>query len=89
MSRIKSFTVFLVLLLLASTFVAVSHNHENTVNDHDCPICVVSHHQQASSESTVAFDGVPFIAEAVCIITTPAITEQQFISSFNNRAPPA
>lgn len=89
MSRVKSFVVFLVLLLLASTFVAVSHNHENTVNDHDCPICVVSHHQQATSESMVAFDGVPFIAEATCLVPALAIAEQQFISSLNNRAPPA
>ncbi len=89
MSRVKSFIVFLVLLLLASTFVAVSHNHENTVNDHDCPICVVSHHQQATSESTVAFDGVPFIVEAICLVPAPASAKQQFTSSLNNRAPPA
>ncbi len=89
MSRVKSLVVFLVLILLASTIVAVSHNHENTVNDYDCPICVVSNHQQATSESMVAFDGVPFIAEAICLVPAPAIAEQQFIASLNNRAPPA
>ena len=89
MNRIKHFTAFLILLLLTATFVAVVHHHENTADDHDCPICLVSNHQQATSQSTVAFDGVPVVVEAVFDAPSPANPDQLFISFFNNRAPPA
>jgi len=89
MSRIKYFTAFLILLLLAATFVAVVHHHENTSDDHDCPICLVSNHQQAACQSSVAFDGVPAVIEAVFVAPTPAVIDEVFISFLNNRAPPA
>ncbi len=85
----KRFTAFLILLLLVSTFVAVPHYHDNTADDHDCPICLVCHHQHATSQSTVTFDGVPFVAEAMYAVPASTITENIFIALLSNRAPPA
>lgn len=90
MGLYKRFTAFIILLLLVSTLVVVTHHHEDTAADHhDCAICLVSHHQQATSESTVAFDGVPFITESSYAAFAPVLAEKIFIACLNNRAPPA
>jgi hypothetical protein len=85
----RRFIVSLVTLLLVSAFVATFHHHENTADDHDCPICLVSHHQHATSQSSVAFDGIPCILETTYAAPAPIITERIFISFLNTRAPPA
>ncbi len=84
----KQVIVFLILLLLVATFAAALHHHENTANDHNCPVCFVSYHQ-AASRATVAFDGIPFITEAIYSAPAPQITEQTLVSVLANRAPPA
>lgn len=84
----RRFSVFLILLLLLSTFAAVGHHHDNTADDHDCPICLVTHHQQAASQSTVAFDGTPFIAEAIYNSPAQDLVEQIVVLLLKNRAPP-
>jgi len=89
MSWFKRFSVFLILLILVSTFVAVLHHHENTADDHDCPICVVSHHLSASGQSPVEFDGVPFITETTYVAPRSVLTDIFFVSLLSNRAPPA
>jgi hypothetical protein len=89
MNRYRRFTVFLILLVLVSTFVAVVHRHDNPAADHDCPICLVSHHQQATSQSTVAFDAPPFITETTVAFPASDLIEQIVVSLLKNRAPPA
>lgn len=84
----RRFSVFLILLLLVSTFAAVVHHHDNTAGEHDCPICLVTNHQQATSQSTVAFDGIPFIAETIHNSPAQNLVEQIVISLLKNRAPP-
>ena len=84
----KRFTTFLILFLLLSTFVAVLHHHDNTIDDHDCPICLISHHQNATGHTTDAFDGVPFIVESIYINSAPVIADRIFTSFQSNRAPP-
>jgi hypothetical protein len=69
--------------------VAATHHHENTADDHDCAICLVSHHQHATSQSSVAFDGIPSFRETTYSAPAPVITERIFISFLNTRAPPA
>jgi hypothetical protein len=85
----KRFTALLILVLLLSTFVAVFHHHDNSAADHDCPICLVSHHQHATGQTTIAFDGVPFFLETIYITSAPLIIEKIFTSFQSNRAPPA
>ena len=85
----KRFTAFLILLLLLSTFVAVFHHHDNTAADHDCPICLVSHHQHATGQTTIAFDSVPFFFETVYVPSALIIVEKIFASFQSDRAPPA
>ncbi|HXY54156.1 MAG TPA: hypothetical protein VEM40_05720 [Nitrospirota bacterium] len=85
----KQVIAFLILVLLVSVVAAALHHHENTADNHDCPVCLVSYHQQAASRATVAFDGIPFITETVYSAPAPEITEQTFISLLANRAPPA
>jgi hypothetical protein len=86
----KRIPAFIILFLLVSTFAVAMHHHEDTADDHhDCPTCLVSHHQQATSQSTVAFDGVPFITESIYTAFAPVLAEKIFISCLNNRAPPA
>jgi len=85
----KRFTAFLIPLLLLSTFVAVFHHHDSAAADHDCPICLVSHHQHATGHTTSAFDGVPFFLETRYVAFTPLIVEKLFSSFQNTRAPPA
>jgi hypothetical protein len=85
----KRFTVFFILLLVLSTFVAVSHHHENTADDHDCPICVVSHHQPATGQSTVAFEGAPCFTEAALIAPSSVFTDNLLFFSLSTRGPPA
>lgn len=89
MTIYKRFTAFLILVLLLSTFVAVSHHHDNSVDDHDCPICLVSNHQHATGQTIVAFDGVPFYFEKVYANSSPIIVEKIFTSFQSDRAPPA
>ena len=84
----RQFVAFFISLLLVSTFVAALHHHESASDDHDCPICLVSH-QQAASQAAVAFDGVPFITETAYSTPTPGIAEQTFVFLLSNRAPPA
>jgi hypothetical protein len=84
----KRITVFLILLFLVSTFVEVSHHHENTADDHDCPICIAINHQAATSQWMVAFDSVPCFMETTVVAPLPLFAENLFIYSLNNRAPP-
>jgi hypothetical protein len=84
----KRFTAFLILLLLVSTLVAVRHHHVNRAEDHDCPICVVSHHQHATGQAIAAFDGVPFYLETPSVTSAPIIAEKIFTSFQSDRAPP-
>ncbi len=84
----KRFTAFLILFLLLSTFVAVLHHHDNTIDDHDCPICLISHQQNATGHTTNAFDSVPFFVETRCVTSIPVIAVRIFTSFQSNRAPP-
>ncbi len=84
----KRITVFLILIFLASTFVVVSHHHENTADDHDCPICIAINHVPATSHSFTAVDGVPCFTEITFIASAPALTGNLFSYSLRNRAPP-
>lgn len=84
----KLFTAFLMLFLLSSTFVAVLHHHANTIDEHDCPICLVSHHEKATGHTINAFDGVPFFVEIIYITSAPVIADRIFTSFQSNRAPP-
>ena len=89
MRRSKRFTAFFILVLLLSTFVAVPHHHDNTADDHDCPICLVSNHQHATGQTIVAFDSVPFFFETAYVSSALIIVEKIFTSFQSDRAPPA
>jgi 1-acyl-sn-glycerol-3-phosphate acyltransferase len=89
MVRYKRFVVSLILLLLLSTFVAVSHHHENTAGDHACPICIASNHQSAAGPLAVAFLGIPCCTETTFIASAPALTDNLFFFSLSTRGPPA
>jgi hypothetical protein len=89
MGRYKRFTAFLILLLLVATFAAVVHHHDNTGDDHSCSICLLSHHHQATSQSTVAFDGTPFITKTTYASPASDLPGHIVISLIRDRAPPA
>jgi len=84
----KRIIPLLILLFLVSTFVAVSHHHENSADDHDCPICIVINHVSASSQWMVAFDSVPHFTETTVVAPSPVLTDNLFSYSLRNRAPP-
>ncbi len=84
----KRFTAILIPLLLVSTFVVVLHHHDNAVDDHNCPICFVSHHQ-AASQSASAFDSALFLVPIIYVAPRSIITDAIIVSLQNNRAPPA
>ncbi len=85
----KRIIVFLILLFLVSTFVAVSHHHENTADDHDCPICIAINHASATSQWMVAFDNVHYaLIETTVAASSPVFTDNLFSYSLRNRAPP-
>jgi hypothetical protein len=83
------FAALLALLLLLSTFVAISHHHEKTADDHDCPICIASNHQAATGPLAVAFDCIPCLTETTIVVSAPALIENLFFSSRSTRGPPA
>ena len=84
----KRITTLLVLLPLFSTFVAVSHFHED-MKDHDnCPICVASSHQSATGPSVSPFDGIPCYSVSTVVIPTLAFAHNFLTNSLNSRAPP-
>ena len=85
----KRFTVFFIPLVLISTLVAVSHYHADTTDHHECPICVVNHHQPAADPSVFALEGNPFFIETTFVSTTQDFTAYLFSFPRNNRAPPA
>jgi hypothetical protein len=84
----KRIIPFLILLFLVSTFVAVSHHHENTADDHDCPICIAINHVSATSPGMAAFDGVPYLTETTVVAPSPVFTDNFFSCSLRSRAPP-
>jgi hypothetical protein len=85
----KRITVLFILLFLVSTFVAVSHHHESTGDDHDCPICIAINHVPATSQSMVAFDSVPCFTEVKIVVTSSSVfVDNLFFYSLNTRAPP-
>jgi hypothetical protein len=88
-SMFRRLTVLFILLLLLSTFAAALHHHDNAAEIHDCPICLVSHHQYAAGLSTAALDDAPFITETIYAVPAQVLAEQLFISLLSNRAPPA
>jgi hypothetical protein len=87
--RNKLFIVSLILFVLISTLVAVSHHHENTDDDHDCPICIVINHQSAAGPSADFIDGIPFLAETTVVASAPALPDTSFFFSHSTRGPPA
>jgi hypothetical protein len=89
MNKRNQFTIFLILLLILSTFVALPHHHVNTADDHDCPICIASHHLTAASYSAVTSDSIPCFTETIFVAPARVIIEKIFVSFLNNRAPPS
>ena len=89
MGSYKRFAVFLILLFFLSTLAAVSHHHENTADDHDCPICIANNHQSATGPLAAVFDGIPCLTETTVVVFVPARTENLFVSSRRTRGPPA
>jgi len=87
--RRNHLSVFLILLLLLSTFVAVPHYHPDIADHHDCPICVASHHQPVTGLSAASFNDAPYFIEVKQVLPSSVITENIFISSLNTRGPPA
>ena len=85
----KRFTAFLIPLLLLSTFVAVFHHHDNTADDHDCPICIASNHLTATNPTITAFDITPCLIETTVVISVPAFVETLLVASSSTRGPPA
>jgi len=84
----KRIAVFLILLFLVSTFVEVSHHHENTADDHDCPICIAINHLPATGQWMVAFDSVPCFTETTVVAPLPVFLGHFSYSSLKDRAPP-
>lgn len=84
----KRITAFLILFLLVSTFVAVSHHHDNVADDHECPICIASNHLSATSNWAVAFNSVPCFTETTVVAPSPVFADNLISCSLNNRAPP-
>jgi hypothetical protein len=89
MGRYRRFTVFLILLLLLSTLVAVSHHHDYTVDDHDCPVCTAINHQTAAGPLAATFDGTPFLTEIRFVASALALTDTLSFFSHSTRGPPA
>jgi hypothetical protein len=89
MSWNKRLTAFFIPLLLVSTFVAVFHFHADVADHHECPICVVSHHQPATGQSAATYEVVPCFIESTIVVTSQHFTDDLFFTSHNNRAPPA
>jgi 1-acyl-sn-glycerol-3-phosphate acyltransferase len=89
MGHYKRFAVFLIPLLLLSTLVAVSHHHENTADNPDCPICIASNHQSTVGALTVSFDGLPILIKTRVVVYAPAFTDTILFFSRGTRGPPA
>jgi hypothetical protein len=88
-SHHKRFTFSIIQLLLLSTFVVVSHHHEFTKDDHDCPICVASNHQSATDPLVVTVDGIPLLTYTTFAASELALIDTLFPSSRSTRGPPA
>ncbi len=90
MGRYRRFAfILLTLVLLFSTAAVVSHNHEKTFDDIDCPICIAGNHQCVAALSIAAFDTIPSLTETTVAISTPLLTENLFVASYSTRGPPA
>jgi hypothetical protein len=85
----KQLSLLIICLILFSSVATAFHHHDDAADHGDCPICVVSHHQQATGSSPVAisisrsYTIVTWSLPAVTILTAAAYTPA------NNRAPPA
>jgi len=88
MDRSKSLAVSLIVLFFLSTLAIVLHHHENTADDHDCPICIASNHQAATNASAVVFDGTPYVTETTSVVPAAVLADAFFSFSRSTRGPP-
>lgn len=88
MGKLKRSAAFILLLFLISIFMVAIHHHDD-INDQDCPICFVSHHQNATHPSTDSIQSAPFFTKILYATLTAVITKNILISSLNNHSPPA
>lgn len=88
MSWNKRIAVLLIVLFVGAVLTAASHHHENSADDHDCPICLANHHL-AAIQPAAAFDGALCFCETASLIPAPELAGWIFTSLLGTRAPPA
>lgn len=85
----KQLSLFILCLILFASVATAFHHHEDTADHGDCPICVVSHHQQATGSAPVV---VTVSRGYICvtrILHALSFQSAAVYTPANNRAPPA
>jgi hypothetical protein len=85
----KHLSLLIICLVLFSSVATSFHHHGDAANHADCPICTVSHHQQATGTSPVAFSVFRSYTIATWSLPALAILTAADYTPANNRAPPA
>ena len=89
MRRCRRFVLYFILLFLLSTLATVSHQHDDTADDRDCPICIAIDDQTTAGPLAVDFDGTSLLIETRFVASAPARTDTISLSSHGTRSPPA
>ena len=78
-----------IVVLVVSTFLVVTHQHDNTADDHDCPTCYASHHQIAGlTVHSITIN--PFFRVSKEAVAAPLLLHEHIILPLtHDRAPPA
>jgi len=85
----KQLSLFILCLVLFSSVVTAFHHHDDAADHDDCPICVVSHHQQAAESLPVAFSVSRSYTIATWFLPALTILTAADYTPANNRAPPS
>jgi len=85
----KQLSLFIICLLLFSSVATAFHHHEDAANHADCPICTVSHHQQATGSTAVVLSVLRTFTIATWLLPDFTFITAAAYTPANNRAPPA
>jgi hypothetical protein len=85
----KQFSLLIICLILFSSVATAFHHHEDAADHGDCPICTVSHHQQATGSAPVAISISRSYTIATWVVPVLPILTAADYTPANNRAPPA
>ena len=85
----KRLSLVIVCLLIFSFITTAFHYHEDAGDHDDCPICTVSHHQQATITASIVLCSITTYTVSTWHSPLTLLFTDTAYTPANDRAPPA